>query len=68
MDISHSSLLVGIFSWFLQYFPKNSAILVQKLWGEQKLSKTRMALMAWPLVEELFFMLLLHEVFFYAHQ
>jgi len=24
----------------LQYFPKNRAILVQKLWGEKKLSKS----------------------------
>ena len=65
---------VGIFTWLLQYFPKNRAILVQKLWGEKKLSKSVFgyfktkkkfqwplrlrgggkALMAWPLVEELF--------------
>ena len=31
---------VGIFTWLLQYFPKNRAILVQKLWGEKKLSKS----------------------------
>ena len=31
---------VGIFTCLLQYFPKNSAILVQKLWGEKKLSKS----------------------------
>ena len=30
----------GIFTWLLQYFPKNRAILVQKLWGEKKLSKS----------------------------
>ena len=30
---------VGIFTWLLQYFPKNRAILVQKLWGEKKLSE-----------------------------
>ena len=66
---------VGIFTWLLQYFPKNRTILVQKLWGEKKLSKSVFgyfktkkkvpmaiklegggkALMAWPLVEELFF-------------
>jgi hypothetical protein len=40
MDISRKSLSVGIFTWLLQYFPKNSAILVQKLWGEKKLSKS----------------------------
>ena len=64
----------------LQYFPKNRAILVQKLGEEKKLSKSAFgyfktkklkikkkvlmaikfevggkALMAWPLVEELFF-------------
>ena len=27
------------FTWLLQYFPKNIAILVQKFWGEKKLSK-----------------------------
>jgi len=74
-------LSVGIFTWLLQYFPKNRAILVQKLWGEKKLSefvfgyfKTKKkiqqkkvpmatklgggggkALVARPLVEELFF-------------
>ena len=32
-------LSVGIITWLLQYFPKNRAILVQKLWGEKKLSK-----------------------------
>ena len=71
---------VGNFTWLLQYFPKNRAILVQKLWGEKKLSKSVFgyfktkkkekkvpmaikleggggkALMAWPLVEELFFL------------
>ena len=26
---------VGIFTWLLQYFSKNRAILVQKLWGEK---------------------------------
>ena len=31
---------VGIFTWLLQYFPKNRAILVQKFWGEKKLSKS----------------------------
>ena len=67
---------VGILTWLLQYFPKNRAILVQKLWGEKKLSKSVLAilrlkkkvpmtikleggegkaLMAWPLVDELFF-------------
>ena len=40
MDISRKSLSVGIFTWLLQYFPKNRAILVQKLWGEKKLSKS----------------------------
>ena len=39
MDISRLSLSVGIFTWLLQYFPKNRAILIQKLWGEKKLSK-----------------------------
>ena len=29
-----------IFTWLSQYFPKNRAILVQKLWGEKKLSKS----------------------------
>ena len=69
---------VGIFTWLLQYFPKNRAILVQKLWGEKKLSKSVFgylrlkqekkvpmaikleggggrALVARPLVDELFF-------------
>ena len=71
---------VGIFTWLLQYFPKNRAILVQQLWGEKKLSKSVFgyfktkknikkkvpmaikleagggkALVAWPLVDELFF-------------
>ena len=73
---------VGIFTCLLQYFPKNRTILVQKLWGEKKLSKsvfgyfktkkkiqqkkvpmaTKLeggvggkALVARPLVEELFF-------------
>jgi len=32
-------LSVGIFTWLLQYFPKNRAILVQKLWGEKNLSE-----------------------------
>ena len=59
---------VGIFTCLLQYFPKNRAILVQKLWGEKKLSKSvygyfktkkklgggGKALMTWPLVKELF--------------
>ena len=39
MDMSRSSLSVGIFTGFLQYFPKNRAILVQKLGEESKLSK-----------------------------
>jgi hypothetical protein len=72
--------LVGIFTWWLQYFPKNRAILVQKLWEEKMLSKSVLAilrlkkiqkkkfrwplslrggggkaLVAWPLVDELFF-------------
>ena len=34
------SLSAGIFTWLLQYFPKNRAILVQKMWGEKKLSKS----------------------------
>ena len=34
------SLSVGIFTWLLQYFPKNTAILVQKLGEEKKLSKS----------------------------
>ena len=76
------SLSVGIFTWLLQYFPKNRAILVQKLWGEKKFSKSGFglfktnkkflkkvpmaikleeggggkALVAWPLVNELFFL------------
>ena len=37
MDISR--LLVGIFT-LLQYFPRNRAILVQKLWGDKKLPKS----------------------------
>ena len=36
---------VGIFTWLLQYFPKNRAILVQKLWGEKKLSKSVLAIL-----------------------
>ena len=39
MDISRYCLLVGIFTEF-QYFPKNRAILVQKLGEEKKLSKS----------------------------
>ena len=35
MDMSRPSLSVGIITGFLQYFPKNRAILVQKL-GEEK--------------------------------
>ena len=31
---------VVIFTWLLQYFPKNRAILVQQLLGEKKLSKS----------------------------
>ena len=72
---------VGIFTWLLQYFPKNRDILVQKLWGEKKVVKIRFlailglknkskkkfrwplssrwggvrALVARPLVDELFF-------------
>ena len=64
MDIS--SLSVGIFTWMLQNFPKNSAILVLTLCGEKKLSKSVFsyfkleggggkASVAWPLVDELFF-------------
>ena len=34
------SLSVVIFNCLLQYFPRNRAILVQKLWGEKKLSKS----------------------------
>ena len=34
------SLSVGIFTWLLQYFPKNRAILVKKLGAEKKLSKS----------------------------
>ena len=33
-------LSVGIFTGLLQYLPKNRAILVQKLGGKTKLSKT----------------------------
>jgi hypothetical protein len=40
MEISRQSLSVGIFTWLLQYFPKNRAVLFQKLWGEKKLSKS----------------------------
>ena len=40
MGISRKILSVGIFTWLLRYFPKNRAILVQKLWGEKKLSKS----------------------------
>ena len=32
---------VGIFTWLLQYFPKNWAILVQKLWGEKNSKKKK---------------------------
>ena len=35
---------VGNFTWFLQYFPKNRAILVQKLWGEKKVAEIRFSL------------------------
>ena len=35
MEISLKSLSVGIFNCLLQYFPKNRAILVQKLWREK---------------------------------
>ena len=74
---------VGIFTWMLQNFPKNRAILVQKLCGEKKLSKSVFsyfktkkkkkfrwplslrgggkALVAWPLVDELFFAASLRE-------
>ena len=31
---------VGRYFYLLKYFPKNKAILVQKLWGEKKLSKS----------------------------
>ena len=73
-------LVLWIFTWLLQYFPKNRAILVQKLWGEKscqnsflailrlkkKLTKKKVpmdiklkgggkALVARPLVDELFF-------------
>ena len=34
------SPFIGIFSWLLQYFPRNGAILVQKLWGEKRVSKS----------------------------
>ena len=40
MDVSCYSLSVGIFTWLLQYFPQKEAILVRKLWGEKKLSKS----------------------------
>ena len=40
LEISRKSLSVGIFTWLLQYFPKNRAISVQKRWGEKKLSKS----------------------------
>ena len=66
IDISRLILSVGAFNctWLLQCFPKNRAILVQKLWGEKKLSKSVFGYFktknikkkkAWPLVEELFF-------------
>ena len=38
MEISRLNLSVGIFTCLLQYFPKNRAILVQKLWGEKNFS------------------------------
>ena len=38
MDLSRLSLSVGILSRLYQYFPKNRAILVNKLGAEQKLS------------------------------
>ena len=40
MDISRKSLSIGIFTCLLQYFPKNRAILVQKLGKEKKLTKS----------------------------
>ena len=40
MDISRYCLPVGIFTWLLKYFPKNRAILVQKLGEEKKWSKS----------------------------
>ena len=39
-NITLKFLSVGIFTCLSQYFPKNRAILVQKLWGEKKLSKS----------------------------
>ena len=44
MDISRKSLSVGIFTWLLQYFPKNMAILVRKLGEEEKVVKIRFRL------------------------
>ena len=35
MDISRKGLLVGIFYWVVTIFPKNRAILVQKLGVEK---------------------------------
>ena len=40
MDISRKSLSVGILIGMLQHFPKNRAILVQKLGAEKKLSES----------------------------
>ena len=45
MDISRESLSVGIFTWLLQYFPKNRAILVQKLWGEKRCQNPFLAIL-----------------------
>ena len=36
---------VGIFTWLLQYFPKNRAILVQKLWGEKSCQNPFLAIL-----------------------
>ena len=80
MEISRQSLSVGIFTCLLQYFPKNRAIFVQKLWGEKKLSKpvfgyfkTKKKKIRWPLssrgeggVKALMAWPLVEDFFFFA--
>ena len=36
--------VIGIFTWLLQYFPNNRAILVQKIGGRKKIVKIRFRL------------------------
>ena len=45
MDISRESLSVDIFTWLLQYFPKNRAILVKKLLGEKSCQNSFLAIL-----------------------